>query len=92
VQGNYKGNLSSPPTALELRDADGTLIASIAGCPADLNSDGFVDDTDFVLFAQAYEQFTVPPANSDCDLNDDDFVDDSDFVSFAEAYELFVCP
>jgi hypothetical protein len=29
-------------------------------CSADLNADGFVDDTDFVLFATAYGQFTCP--------------------------------
>jgi hypothetical protein len=30
------------------------------GCPADLNNDGFVDDTDFVLFATAYETLICP--------------------------------
>jgi hypothetical protein len=25
-----------------------------AGCPADLNFDGFVDDADFVIFSAAY--------------------------------------
>ena len=92
VQGNYRGHLASPPAALELRTADGTLIAAVAGCPADFTLDGFVDDTDFVIFAQAYDQFTVPPANPDCDLNADDFVDDTDFVIFAQAYDLFACP
>ena len=61
-------------------------------CPADFNSDGFVDDTDFVIFAQAYDQFTVPPANPATDLNGDSFVDDTDFVLFAQAYDQFVCP
>ena len=61
-------------------------------CPADFNADGFVDDTDFVIFAQSYDLFTVPPANPATDLNSDGFVDDTDFVIFAQAYDAFVCP
>ena len=61
-------------------------------CPADFNGDTFVDDTDFVLFAQSYDLFTVPPANPATDLNGDSFVDDTDFVLFAQAYDQFVCP
>ena len=30
------------------------------GCPADLNGDGFVDDSDFVLFAGAYNNLLCP--------------------------------
>lgn len=61
-------------------------------CAADLNDDFFVDDQDFVLFAAAYDLFTVPPASAACDLNGDGFVDDSDFVTFAQAYDAFTCP
>jgi hypothetical protein len=61
-------------------------------CPADFNGDTFVDDSDFVNFAAAYEAFTVPPADGAADFNGDGFVDDSDFVEFASAYEAFVCP
>ena len=61
-------------------------------CPADFTGDGFVDDSDFVVFAAAYDAFTVPPANPDCDLTGDGFVDDSDFVDFAVAYDAFTCP
>lgn len=61
-------------------------------CVGDFNSDGFVDDTDFVIFANAYDQFTVPPADPQTDLNNDGFVDDTDFVIFAQAYDQFVCP
>ena len=61
-------------------------------CPADFNGDGFVDDGDFVVFAGAYDAFTVPPADGDCDLNGDGFVDDADFVAFAGAYDAFTCP
>lgn len=66
--------------------------AGVNPCPADFNGDSFVDDTDFVTFAAAYEQFTVPPADAAADLTLDGFVDDSDFVIFASAYENFVCP
>lgn len=67
-------------------------LGSAAPCPADLTGDGFVDDTDFVIFAQAYDQFTVPPADAAADLNSDGFVDDADFVIFAQAYDQFACP
>jgi hypothetical protein len=30
------------------------------GCPADMNGDGYVDDADFVLFANAYDNFACP--------------------------------
>jgi hypothetical protein len=29
-------------------------------CPADLNSDGAVDDSDFAIFATAYDVFLCP--------------------------------
>jgi hypothetical protein len=35
-------------------------VAMPAGCPSDLNSDLFVDDADFVLFAAAYEALLCP--------------------------------
>ena len=60
-------------------------------CPADLNGDGFVDDTDFVLFAQAYDAFVCSGTCAE-DLNGDGFVDDTDFVLFAQAYDAFICP
>jgi hypothetical protein len=31
-----------------------------AGCPADLNGDDFVDDSDFVVFAAAYNELLCP--------------------------------
>ena len=67
-------------------------VICAAACPADFTGDGFVDDLDFVIFAAAYDQFSVPPANSDCDLTGDGFVDDLDFVIFAAAYDEFACP
>ncbi|MGH7241898.1 MAG: hypothetical protein ACREJD_00590 [Phycisphaerales bacterium] len=65
-------------------------------CGGDLNSDGKVDDSDFVLFAEAYDIFDCAsrsmPAGCPADINGDGFVDDSDFALFAMAYDLFVCP
>lgn len=67
-----------------------------SNCPADLNSDGFVDDSDFSPFASAYNvldcaDVAMPP---DClaDLNHDGYVDDSDFTVFAVAYDALLCP
>lgn len=65
-------------------------------CPADLNNDTFVDDADFVLFAQAYNVLDCadPAMASGCpaDFNRDGYVDDGDFVTFAAAYNELVCP
>ena len=65
---------------------------TVPPCTGDLNDDLLVDDNDFVLFAQAYDLFTVPPADPFADLNGDQVVDDTDFVLFAQAYDLYVCP
>ena len=59
-----------------------------AECFFDFNGDGYVDDTDFVYFAQAYDAF----ATSAGDFNGDGFTDDTDFVYFAQAYDNYVCP
>lgn len=71
-------------------------VNAVAACPGDLNSDGFVDDSDFVLFATAYDLLDCsdPSMPVDCpaDINDDGFVDDTDFVLFSTAYDEFICP
>jgi uncharacterized delta-60 repeat protein len=65
-------------------------------CPADLNSDQYVDDADFVLFAGAYNLLlcSTPtmPAGCPADLDGDQSVDDADFAIFAEAYNEVICP
>ncbi|MBN8597749.1 MAG: hypothetical protein J0L78_08760 [Planctomycetes bacterium] len=65
-------------------------------CPADINNDGFVDDTDFVLFAAAYNLLDCAdpamPAGCPSDINGDSVVDDADFVVFVSAYNELVCP
>jgi hypothetical protein len=57
-------------------------------CPGDFNSDGLVEDADFVLFSAYYNTLTDPRG----DLNGDAFTDDTDFVLFASAYDNLVCP
>ena len=67
-----------------------------AACAGDLNSDGLVDDGDFVLFAGAYNVLDCedPAMMPSCpaDLNADGVVDDADFVLFVAAYDRLVCP
>lgn len=63
-------------------------------CLADFNSDTFVDDTDFTIFAVAYNDLICPgfPAPCTGDINQDGYVDDADFVLFAVAYNELICP
>lgn len=73
-----------------------TLTIDNAACAGDLNADSFVDDSDFVLFAGAYNLLDCSdpamPAACPADLNADAWVDDADFVLFAAAYDALVCP
>jgi len=57
-------------------------------CAGDLNKDGVVDDSDFVIFAAAYNNLLDRAG----DLNADLVTDDADFVIFASAYDALVCP
>lgn len=65
-------------------------------CPADLNGDNQVDDSDFVLFALAYDVLDCldPAMSVGCaaDLDNDAMVGDPDFVLFAQAYDALTCP
>jgi hypothetical protein len=36
------------------------LLCTPPGCPYDFNGDGVVDDTDFVVFAQQYNDLLCP--------------------------------
>ncbi|MBX3379734.1 MAG: hypothetical protein KF805_06540 [Phycisphaeraceae bacterium] len=69
---------------------------SNAPCPGDLNNDGIVEDSDFVLFAAAYDLLDCADPNMapgcPADLNGDGYVDDSDFVLFVAAYNELLCP
>ncbi len=70
--------------------------SQLGPCQADMNTDTFVDDPDFVLFADQYNAFdcrtSAMPGGCAGDLNGDNYVDDADFVLFATAYEALLCP
>ncbi|MBY0113805.1 MAG: hypothetical protein K2Y21_13390 [Phycisphaerales bacterium] len=72
------------------------FTVTIPACPGDLNNDTFVDDSDFVIFAEAYNLLDCAdpamPSGCPADLNKDQMVDDSDFVLFAAAYDALICP
>ena len=75
----------------------GTQFATFTlASKADFNLDTYVDDSDFVVFAEAYNLLvcTDPGMGAGCpaDLNADGFVDDGDFVLFSAAYDALVCP
>ncbi|MBX3390498.1 MAG: hypothetical protein KF691_13700 [Phycisphaeraceae bacterium] len=90
---NNFGDSSDEYWALDNVVVDG---AQGAACPGDINNDGFVDDSDFVLFLAAYNILDCAdpsmPAGCPTDLNGDGFVDDADFVIFVGAYNELVCP
>lgn len=72
------------------------LFCGSSGCPtvcsmADFNGDAMVDDSDFVLFIDAYGKLIVPLANVLGDLNADALVDDADFAAFSTAYDALIC-
>lgn len=68
----------------------------VVACKSDISADGLVDDSDFVLFAAAYDTLDCAdpamPAGCPADITGDGFVDDSDFVQFAQAYDALECP
>ncbi|MGH7242637.1 MAG: hypothetical protein ACREJD_04400 [Phycisphaerales bacterium] len=69
---------------------------AVGACTGDINKDGFVDDSDFVLFLAAYNILDCAdpamPAGCPADFNRDGVVDDGDFVLFVVAYNELVCP
>lgn len=70
--------------------------SQLGPCQADMNADTFVDDPDFVRFAEQYNALdcrtSAMPWGCAADLNADNYVDDADFVLFADAYNAFLCP
>ncbi len=64
-------------------------------CDSDFNCDGQVEDSDFVVFAQAYNVLVCDdpamPVGCPADLNGDGVVDDADFVVFVGAYNELLC-
>lgn len=99
---NIASNATLGGQTMRVLNADGNvstlnfLTVTAPPCPADFNNDGFVDDSDFVIFAAAYNLLDCSdpsmPAGCPSDLNSDNIVDDSDFVIFATAYEALLCP
>ncbi|MBS0190804.1 MAG: M12 family metallo-peptidase [Phycisphaerales bacterium] len=73
-----------------------SITINVRNCPADFNCDTTVDDSDFVLFSDAYSLFDCSdpnmPAGCPADLTHDGFVDDNDFVLFSDAYTALLCP
>ncbi|HEX8877305.1 MAG TPA: hypothetical protein VF777_11180 [Phycisphaerales bacterium] len=67
-----------------------------AACSADFNNDTIVDDSDFVIFAAAYNILDcldpTMPARCPADLNGDSTVEDLDFQLFVVAYNDVLCP
>ncbi|MGH7242894.1 MAG: hypothetical protein ACREJD_05695 [Phycisphaerales bacterium] len=66
-------------------------LLNLNSCSADLNNDGLVDDSDFVLFVAKYNDLITPGAYRAGDLNGDSLCDDADFVLFAAAYNDLLC-
>ncbi|HEX8877307.1 MAG TPA: matrixin family metalloprotease [Phycisphaerales bacterium] len=90
------GSGSVVDAAIDDFAVQGFACAVTAWCSGDMSLDGLVDDTDFVVFAAAYNELDCTssnmPAGCPSDLNNDGFVDDTDFVLFANAYNNLVCP
>ena len=67
-----------------------------AFCPADLNTDGVVDDLDFQIFVLSYNILDCTDAGMalGCpgDFNFDRIVNDDDFLPFVQAYNAVLCP
>jgi hypothetical protein len=67
-----------------------------SACPGDMNNDTIVNDSDFQIFAPAYDILDctdpVMPVGCPADLNKDGVVDDADFSIFVVAYDELVCP
>lgn len=65
-------------------------------CPCDLNDDLIVNDSDFQVFALAYDLLdcgdAAMPVLCPADFNNDGVVDDRDFSLFVVAYDELVCP
>ncbi|MBS0192297.1 MAG: hypothetical protein U0573_06700 [Phycisphaerales bacterium] len=65
----------------------GIFFINFRSCDSDFNGDGIVDDSDFVIFVNAYNNLL----DTFGDLNFDNITDDSDFVIFANDYNEFFC-
>ncbi|MBL8887093.1 MAG: hypothetical protein JNK16_10555 [Phycisphaerales bacterium] len=80
------GTAPSNPNSVD-EQYSGLFYINFRSCDADFNGDTFVDDADFVIFAQAYNNLL----DTFGDLNFDNLTDDADFVEFAQAYDQLIC-
>jgi hypothetical protein len=112
VAGSFPGSLSSQGVYSILPTENGLFVAGrrlsnsvvwmnaiafLAISPSpDFNTDSFVNDLDFSLFAVAYGAGSCGnpnmPSGCPADINADGFVDDLDFQLFAAAYDRLICP
>ncbi|MBX3389052.1 MAG: hypothetical protein KF691_06305 [Phycisphaeraceae bacterium] len=96
LPGSFQFDLAGNVRRNGILDRGAYEFGSHLPCPGDLNNDGFVDDSDFVIFASAYNILDCAdpsmPGGCPADLNDDGIVEDSDFVIFAGAYNELLCP
>lgn len=95
LDGVYSSLQYSNPIGQVGASYDANTLSLALSCRADLNTDGYVDDADFVIFASSYdllECFDINmPYNCPADLNGDGLVDDADFILFAGAYDTLIC-
>ena len=70
-----------------------SLPVQLVYCGSDFNCDNIVDDTDFSIFAVAYDTLLCPDPPTPCntDINGDGLTDDLDFSLFVVAYDQLVC-
>ncbi|MGH7244723.1 MAG: hypothetical protein ACREJD_15020 [Phycisphaerales bacterium] len=72
------------------------LAPAVIRCTGDFNTDGQVDDADFLVFVMGYNLLLCsdPSMVAGCpaDLNGDGQVDDADFPLFVVAYNTLTCP
>ena len=71
-----------------LQASNGAYTVKITGpgCPADFNTDGFVDFFDYADFVECFEGGRCPDGRSG-DFNHDDFADFFDYLDFVDAFE-----
>jgi hypothetical protein len=90
VNGTLTISSDAPDEPIRIVALTGEVVA--AGCPGDLNGDGYRNATDFTLFVSAYGSHVGDPNyNLAADLNGDGFVNASDFTVFASNYNV-PCP
>ncbi|MGH7244655.1 MAG: hypothetical protein ACREJD_14680 [Phycisphaerales bacterium] len=96
VYGNFTGTSPLPPTGDSAHQPIIGTYNLTTICYGDLNGDGLVDDSDFLLFVAAYNLLDCAdpamPAGCPADFNADGLVEDADFAIFVQSYDLLLCP